>query len=255
MTESTAPVARQISGTQSIGRAIDILRVIASNGRRGYRLDDIANKALLSKTTCARILNRLCTERVIRKEPVSGRYCLGPLVHELALLARPDYSLVEQLTPMLKRLADVTQDTVYLSELRGLDAVCTACQTGEYPIKVLPLDAGLRRPLGVAAGGLAILATLPGTEADRILNSIGSGYRNYEPGGEPRVRERLQATRARGYAIEPGYGAPGTTSISIGLPLAEPAASITVTAINSRMADGRKKDIVALMQDEIARAF
>ena len=40
----------------------------------------------------------------------------------------------------------------------GLEASCTMAVEGAFPIKALPLHVGIRRPLGVGAGGLAIPA-------------------------------------------------------------------------------------------------
>ncbi|MDA4183469.1 hypothetical protein NY815_07130, partial [Escherichia coli] len=74
-------------------------------------------------------------------------------LHELGLLARPRYRLSDLCDGALHRLADVTQDTLYLSERSGMEAVCTNRALGDFPIKAMPLDIGIRRPLGVGAGG------------------------------------------------------------------------------------------------------
>lgn len=247
-----ACLEEQIPGTQSIGRAVQVLRVIASNGRRGCRFEDIVSKTMLSKTTCARVLNRLTFEQMVRRQDASGKYFLGPLLDELGMLARPERRLADQLNPMLERLAYETQDTVYLSERSGLDAVCTACKMGSFPIKVLPLDTGLRRPLGVATGGIAILAAFDSSEADQIVRAIGRRYERHDGLSEALVRERLEAAREAGYVSGPSFGAPGATSISIALPLSQPVASISVTALNSRMDAERQAQIVGLMHQEIA---
>ena len=76
----------------------------------------------------------------------------------------------------LAALAESTQDTVYLSERRGLEAICSSRALGDYPIKALTLDVGIRRPLGIGAGGLAILCALPAAEADEIIEAHAQRY-------------------------------------------------------------------------------
>lgn len=255
MSESDQAIAalhEQIPGTQSIGRAVQVLRAIASNGRRGCRFEDIVGKTMLSKTTCARVLNRLVCEQLLRKQDVSGKYFLGPLLDELGILARPEYRLAQHLDSVLERLAHETQDTVYLSERSGLDAVCTACKMGSFPIKVLPLDTGLRRPLGVATGGVAILAGLDALEADHIVRAIGERYERHENLSQALVEQRLKVAREAGFVSGPSFGAPGATSISMPLAFTHPIAAISVTALSSRMTADRQVQIVKLLQKEIA---
>ena len=57
-------------------------------------------------------------------------------------------------------------------ESRFRSSICSARALGDYPIKALTLDVGIRRPLGVGAGGLAILCALPEAEADEIIDAI-----------------------------------------------------------------------------------
>lgn len=242
----------EIPGTQSIGRAVQVLRAVAANGRCGSRLEDIVSRTMLSKTTCVRVLNRLLVEQMIRRHGQSGKYFLGPLLDELGMLARPEHRLADTLDPFLQRLADFTQDTVYLSEKSGLDAVCTAVKLGGYPIKVVPLDTGVRRPLGVAAGGVALLAGLPPHEAENIMSGIGVRYARHEGLTREKVAERLIAARQLGFALAPSYGAPGAVSLSMPLPSEFPPASITVTALKSRMESTRQEQIVDFMKQLVA---
>ena len=41
------------------------------------------------------------------------------------------------------------------------DLVCIDRKTGDYPIKVFTVEIGIRRPLGVGAGSIAVLAAMP----------------------------------------------------------------------------------------------
>lgn len=239
----------EVPGTQSIGRAVQVLRAIAANGRRGCRLNDIVSRTMLSKTTCVRVLNRLAAEQMIRKHQPSGKFFLGPLLDELGMLARPERCLADTLEPMLERIAEFTQDTVYLSEKRGSDAVCTAVKMGSYPIKVLPLDTGVRRPLGVAAGGVALLAALKPQEAQHLITNIGARYEGHDGITQAQVEQRVAQARRCGFVIVPNFGVPGAVALSVPLQSSFGPASVSVTALKSRMHKARQHEIVQFIRE------
>ena len=74
--------------------------------------------------------------------------------------------------PVLQRLALRAGDTAYLIVRSSDEAVCIDLQEGPSPIRVVTLQVGSRRPLGVGAGGLAILAALPTAERQQVLRSV-----------------------------------------------------------------------------------
>ena len=56
------------SGTQSIERAVTLLRVIASRGRRGMRIAEVVSTAGLAHATCFRMLQCLQQEGLVDKD-------------------------------------------------------------------------------------------------------------------------------------------------------------------------------------------
>jgi len=64
---------------------------------------------------------------------------------------------------LLRAFAEEVGDTVYLVVRSGMEAVCLERIEGPSPVRVLTLDSGSRRPLGLGAGGLAILPRYPKT--------------------------------------------------------------------------------------------
>jgi hypothetical protein len=191
------------SGTQSIERVVGMLRVIASRGRRGMRIADVVSVSGLPMSTCFRMLQRLELEGLVYRDPLTRKYHLGPLLYELGLLAQPRYRLSEMCDEALQVIADQTQDTVYLSERRGSESICTSRALGDYPIKALTLDVGIRRLMGVGAGG-----------ADHPQRAARSRSGSDRRGQRPAVREvrllrsRLPA-RSRDRKPCPGLFVPG----------------------------------------------
>ena len=85
----------------------------------------------------------------------------APWCSSSGLTATPRFNLREICHPALARIADATGDTVFLTQRSGLDAVCLDRREGTFPIKTFTLEVGMRRPLGVGTGSLAILSALP----------------------------------------------------------------------------------------------
>lgn len=236
------------AGTQSIERVVGLLRVVASRGRAGMRLGDITAASGLPSSTCFRMLQRLESEGVLERHPVTRKYLLGPLLYELGLLAQPRFQLAQRCENTLATLAELTQDTVYLSERRGDEAVCSARALGDYPIKALTLDVGVRRPMGVGAGGLAILCALPPAEARDIIAGHAERYPKLSSLTAERVHELVEQGREQGFAFVDGAVHPGTAAVGVIIPTLAPMAAISVAAISSRLDPDRRLEIAAQLQ-------
>lgn len=239
------------TGTQSIERVVLMLRIVASKGRGGMRIGEIVATSGLPQSTCFRMLHRLEAEGLVERDVHTRKFYLGPLLHELGLLARPRYRLSELCDGALQRLAEVTQDTIYLSERSGLEAVCTHRALGDYPIKSLALDVGIRRPLGVGAGGLAILCALPADESESIIEANASKYEKYGFVTAPYLRDLVKTGRERGYAFLDSVVTPGTAAIGIAFPPENPIAAISVAAISGRLESHRREEVARLMRPQI----
>jgi DNA-binding IclR family transcriptional regulator len=247
------PATLQRSGTQSIGRVVAMLRVVATRGKNGMRLSDVSAASGLPTSTCFRMLQRLELEGLVERHPVTRKYFLGPLLYELGQLARPRYPLAERCEPALAELAEYTKDTVYLSERRGSEAVCSARALGDYPIKALTLDVGIRRPLGVGAGGLAILCALPESEADEIIEENAQRYRKLSTLDADRVRGAVREGRLQGFAFLDGPVIPGTAAVGVAFTAAGSIAAISVAAISTRLDEARRVDVAQALQKQAQR--
>jgi len=236
------------SGTQSIERVVSMLRVVASRGRSGMRLGEVTAASGLPVSTGFRMLQRLEIEGLVERHPVTRKYFLGPLLYELGLLARPRVQLAERCEQALAALAEYTKDTVYLSERRGLEAVCSARALGDYPIKVLTLDVGIRRPLGVGAGGLAILCALPKAEADEIIEANAQRYGKLSAMDPNRVRAAVSEGREQGFAFLDSPVIPGVAAVGVAFPTGHPIAALSVAAVSARLDPARRTAVAAELQ-------
>lgn len=246
------PASGARSGTQSIERVVGMLRVVASRGRRGMRIADVVSLSGLPMSTCFRMLQRLEVEGLLVRDLLTRKYHLGPLLHELGMLAEPRYQLSELCEPALRTIAELTHDTVYLSERRGPESICTSRALGAYPIKALTLDVGIRRPMGVGAGGLAILSALPEAEAELIVAANEARYAKFGAAFEPGfLRDAIAQTRAQGYSFLDSAATPGAAAIGVAFPPDNPIAAVSVAAISSRMGPARRAEVAKVIQQQV----
>lgn len=75
-------------GTQSIARAVSLLKEIAAHNFAGSRLVDLAAHTDLKAATAHRILASLIREGLVMHRRGTKRYFLGPLAYELGLASK-----------------------------------------------------------------------------------------------------------------------------------------------------------------------
>lgn len=242
-------------GLQTVDRAVAVLHLLSANGAGGLRLVDVQGKLKLSKPTAHRLLMSLVSHGFVEQDDTSKRYRLGS---RLAVLAwsvpqrRPDLGRIA--APSAQRLAERSGDTVFVMARDGLDNVCVGRETGSFPIKALTIDVGTRRPLGVGAGGIAVLASMAPDEARRSLDSSGARLKAYPLTSVEVIQRGVEQARRLGYSVSDGQVATGVRAIAVAIRDARgvPIGSIGIAAIRSRMTPDRVKELVPSLLDERA---
>jgi DNA-binding IclR family transcriptional regulator len=197
------------------------------------------------------MLKCLAAENMVQQDPETHRYYLGSMVFELGLTAAPRFNLREICHPALTRIAEATGDTVFLTQRSGLDAVCLDRREGAFPIKTFTLEIGMRRPLGVGIGSLAILAGLPDEEIREIIASNAPRLPEY--GLTPAtLLSQVKKAQKLGYAVRETPSLAGVRSIGQALHNRSgvPFAALSVSAISSRMTEKRVAELAALLKNE-----
>lgn len=252
MVKKTSAATGALSGTQSIERSLLLLREIAAHNRAGSRLLDLAARTGLQRPTVHRMLKCLAAENMVQQDPDSHRYFLGSMVFELGLTAAPRYNLREICHPALTRLAEATADTVFLTQRSGLDAVCIDRREGTFPIKTFTLEIGMRRPLGVGTGSLAILCALSEEEIRQTVEANAGRLPEY---GLTSNNLTAQIRRAQkfGYAVREAPTLAGVRSVGLALrnQSGMPFAALSISTISSRMNDKRVAEVATMLKSEI----
>jgi DNA-binding IclR family transcriptional regulator len=246
------PVAG-LDGTQAIRRAVAILKVIASGRYPGVTLDQVANTMQLSRSTTHRIIKALVGEGLVAQDDTKRRYTIGKLTYELSLSVVHDFEFAAQWSGLVDSIARRTMHTSYLLARSGMEAVCIQKVESRAALRMIPVDVGQRRPLGVGAGAIALLSGFEPVEIEKIGRNIApllGIFPNVTP--DSIIRDAMEA-RERGYSISKGRVIAESIGIGVLLPDAKgPHLAVSIAAPLMAVSDSDVKKIASAMHAELS---
>ena len=244
---------KSVASVQTIGRASTVLKSLSEGPSEGMRLSDVAEVVGLGKTTVARLLKALIDVGYVELDTGGRHYRLGYGLFNLGNAARR-FHIIDLARPGIARLAGLTGDTVFLSLRDGNQALCVDRQTGAFPIRSLTLSVGDRRPLGVGAGSLALLAFEPDAEVGRVLEASREERQAFSAFDDFALRGMIDETREAGFSFNDGRIVSAMNAV--GVPVLDGdgrvVAALSIAAIRERMAAPRLEELVAQLKAEAA---
>lgn len=242
----------RVSGSQSVYRAIAILSGVARNNATGITATKLANELELTLATTHRLLRVLASEGMLTFDPYSKKYHLGLELYTLGMEAR-HFGLRNLLATPMERIREVTRETVFLVVRSGADALCLERLDGDFPIRKLTLTVGSRRPLGVGAGSLALLAAESDEVVEQVLRHNDKLYKDYAGFTLEKIREAIALTRKRRASFNDGRLANEVRAVGMAFgPLGEPPyAAVSIATSQARMEEQERTKFQALLKSEI----
>ena len=239
------------AGAQSIRKALAILRVLAVGRDQGLRLGDIVRETGFNRPTAHRILSALAEEGLVQQNAETRRYAIGHDLWLLALARRSRFPLCDLADPHLKQVCKLSGDTTLLAIPTGPDLLCVDRKLGSFPVQILALDPGGRRPLGVGAASHAILAHCAADEVEAVLAANAHRYKAFRMSGSL-IREAIGKAREQGYSLNERGIIAGTKALAVAIldPAGLPVGGICVAAIARRMTPARVEELVEVMTAE-----
>ena len=241
------------AGAQSLRRALQLLRLLAQHQEDGIKLTEVIAASGLERSTAHRLLSCLVEEQFAERGTDDKAYRLGIDAMQLGFACMRRVPLVESCRPLMQKLARMSGDTVFLVIRQGDYSVCLHREEGHFPVKVFTTDVGGRRLLGIGAGGLALMAALPDTEIERVMERHAQEYEQagFTPSG---MAQAIKKTRLAGYAditdtITVGVSGVGCTFATSLTTLA----AISFGAITPRLPADRKLEMAQLLLAQLPR--
>jgi DNA-binding IclR family transcriptional regulator len=239
------------SAGKTVERVLAVLRELSAAGPAGLALAELSERTQLPKATAHRLLNAVAIEGFVFQDLASKRYRLGSQAAALWASASEQH-VAAAAHPSLRRLAERTGDSVFASVREGLAAICVARDVGSFPIRTLTLDVGDRRPLGVGAGSLALLAACKDDEIAEVIRRNERWLQDYHRFSAMELPALVLRTRRDGYALNEGRIVPGMNAIAVAVvdDAGAPLAALSIAAVKDRMGAERIPELVACLQDE-----
>jgi DNA-binding IclR family transcriptional regulator len=164
-------------------------------------LTDISQRLRMPKSTTYNLLNTLVSVNYL--ERVEGElYALGTAIIGLTPNVRVNVELRDRAAPFLRKLADNTGESVYLTIRDGDHALYIYAI--ESSGRLLARTAvGVRAPLYCTSVGKAMLAFLPPDEVDTLYQEAGlTAYTDNTLTDLAALHDDLRAVRERGFSID-----------------------------------------------------
>lgn len=179
-------------GVRAVNRAIDVLLAFRPDDS-GLSVAELLKRVDLSRATLYRLLDTLALRGLVTSEGEPQRFRLGPAVAQLAHAwsASMSYDTVAQ--PMMRRLWEITQETVSLHLQEGFFRVSVAELPSPQPLS-FRRGVGYREKLARGASGRSILAFMNVQLEDLVAYGAENAV------DAVRYMEQISEVRAKGYA-------------------------------------------------------
>lgn len=203
------------AGTQSLGRGIKLMRMIAARPEFGWRLSDLAAACHQDKATVHRMLACMVDERLVEQRASDRHYLPGPLMYELGL-ALPDRTLFHRKAEAAVQAFARRMAGIALLLLRsGNEYVCSV-RAGNLPLSGLMVHPGTRRPLFTSVGGVAILQTLPEQEVHGVLlDNVAQEIARRGAGRLEALQKMRERSDRHGFGVNLGDVVPGLHAFAV----------------------------------------
>lgn len=185
------------SGTQSLGRALDILFALAE-AETPLTVTDIAEEIAVPTSTTYRLIQTLEQNGIIERK-TKGQISLGMRILDLArsLHQQIDRELFAIARPVMENLTEDINETSILMVRTGLKGICVQYVECNRLIRFV-MENGRTLPLHLGASGKAILAF----ENASIINKMSSEIIDKDKRTD--LLSELERTRKEGYIVTVG---------------------------------------------------
>ena len=219
--------------TPAAYRAVQVLETLAHAGEP-LTISEIALRIPLAKSSTSNLLTSLADAGMVRR--TGAGWVLGYKLLELGQAVLGSTDLVSEFRRIVRGLPTLSAETVLIAVLDGADVLYLARHDGTQRVR-LASDVGRRLPAPVTSLGKAMLASLPRTELDRLLDGIDELPRATRRSHRTKeaLRRDLDATRERGYAIDDEENTIGVTCFGVPIPGTTPPMAVSTTLVTQRI--------------------
>lgn len=234
-------------GAQSIERAMGLVNLVARHHDQGISLQALVQASGLDRTTAWRMLGSLQHAGLVERDAPSGLYTLGVQATAWGAASLGQAALIRQCQPVMKTLARLSGDNVFLVLRLGDYSHCLHLEQGAHAVPSFRQTVGETRLLGLGVASIAMLAALD----DPAVQQHHAQHRDaYELEGVTRAQlmRWVQSTRQRGFAYR---NTAGIAAVGLHWALGQAAiAALSIGASRVRLPLSRAPELAALMRSQ-----
>ncbi|MEU5723692.1 MULTISPECIES: IclR family transcriptional regulator [unclassified Micromonospora] len=213
---TTTPVIdNDASRTRSgLGRALDVINIIAARAPETLGVSTIARELGLPKAVAHRILKELVADEFLSFDEETKRYRLGAGALTVGLAALRAMDVPDIARRYLVRLVRTSGETATLSVRQGWYRVYIDQVLSPHEVR-MSVSLGTSHPLHSGSSSKAILAALSDAEAEDYLDNQPLEAVTPSTITSPvRLRAELARIRRQGYAVSMGERQSGAGSVA-----------------------------------------
>lgn len=242
---------------RSVARSIAILDQFTLEHPE-LNLSEISAGIGLSKSTTHRLLATLEATEMVEYDRKNARYRLGLKAFRLGSVVAKSMELVKQADPLLRAVADETDETAFLLVADGSEALCLRRFDGAYQVRVLVLEPGKRSAFNCGAGQRVLLAHLPERRWEEVVDGHVVRMTKYSLVTRDELERDRREIRERGYSVS--WEDVTLHACALGAPVRDAAgavvAAVSLSGIVQRFSAERLPVLIRIIMelgDELSR--
>jgi IclR family acetate operon transcriptional repressor len=240
----------QIDALKTTNDALAVLEFLAA-APGPQSLTHLSETHHTSKSRMYRLLSTLKIRGFVLQDPDSSRYSFGSACGRLVMQARMGKGLTACCLPALRRLWQVTQETVELAVLESSHAVVIEKLDSPKPVLASP-RVGLIMPLHAVSTGKVLLASRTDAEIQRLISGGLERFTPTTPTDPDDVLVGARRVRRLGYAINLEGFQPGVCGVAA--PVRWAPGGPVAGAIGACVPASRFRSNQAFLRDQVVKA-
>lgn len=197
----------------TIQRTAEVLKLLFERPRR---FTDIGKELGLTKSTAHRLLIALEQAELIKKNSLSGRFHLGPLISQLASSPFSEHQfLIACSIEEMRRLRDLSGETANLQVSMGTERICLEEIQSMESIKYVS-GKGAIYPMFIGSAGKMLLSILSNDQIELLMRNF-----YYIPSAPNPIKntedlwKEIEIARKMGHSISYGERISGSASVAV----------------------------------------
>jgi IclR family KDG regulon transcriptional repressor len=201
------------SRPNSVQKSLEILLAFQAE-QPIWGVRELSQALGFSPSTVQRILKSLKIYGFLDQDADTRQYRLGNVYYRFLDTLQSTYPVTRVALPFMKRLLSVTQETVHLNVIEGIERVCIEHVESPQLLKA-SMPVGNRSPLYAGASSRCLLAFSSPAFIDDYLRRVNPvALTGSTPTDPEHLRAEIDLTRRRGWAESLGERTPGLGSLS-----------------------------------------